>query len=187
MESNPLGPLWKSEIPPGSTYLSWVKIPRRNSPGPKLPHHLEAHGPRTSQPYPPRSPGALPPHLPAPGGAAPSIPRAVTSHFLHHASSPSTPPCAPPFYRAAPPELPLFRILVGVPSQPPPPQLGVLRQRVLDNSPPPLLVLPPAGAPRAGWNLSCSRRHPPIRCARISSVEVLGKRLEPYRSVQLSN
>jgi hypothetical protein len=161
--------------------------------------HVEIH---PGQNYPiiwkPTDPGRLNPTHPVPPGrslptsrllAAPPRPFLVQSRVtssttppprrLHHVRRRST---APPLQ-----SFPLFRILVGVPSQPPPPQLGVLRQRVLDNSPPPLLVLPPAGAPRAGWNLSCSRRHPPIRCARISSVEVLGKRLEPYRSVQLSN
>jgi hypothetical protein len=87
----------------GSTSLSWAKIPRRFSPGTKLPCHLEAHGPGTSQPYPPVFPGALAPHLPAPGAATPHLfPLEVATHFLHHASSSATPPCAPPLYRAAP-------------------------------------------------------------------------------------
>jgi hypothetical protein len=80
-----------------------TKIPRRFSPGPKLPNRLEAHLPETSRPYPPLFPrGACSPPRDC-WRRHPVLTSRSRESLPPPPSSPSTPPCAPPLHRAAPP------------------------------------------------------------------------------------
>jgi hypothetical protein len=125
-----LGPLWKPRIPLGSSYLSWVKIPHRIIPGPNLPAIWKPTNSGRHNPTHPFSPGGSLPTsqlLTPPGqrrrrypGLGGARERARSHDAFVRSAAPPLPPSGCPSVRH--PQLPLFRVLVLVSNQPPPPR-----------------------------------------------------------------